>query len=40
MENKGDKIEIKKPGPCCVCKETKKERDFCVIEFGEDKCSK
>jgi cytochrome c oxidase assembly protein subunit 17 len=23
---------------CCVCKDTKKVRDECIFQFGEDKC--
>nr|XP_043875228.1 cytochrome c oxidase copper chaperone [Solea senegalensis] len=25
--------------PCCACPETKKVRDACIIEKGEDQCS-
>ncbi|XP_071995061.1 cytochrome c oxidase copper chaperone [Engystomops pustulosus] len=29
----------KKPlKPCCACPETKKVRDACIIEKGEEKC--
>ena len=28
----------KKPGPCCVCKETKKLRDQCIFNFTPEKC--
>ncbi|XP_053311190.1 cytochrome c oxidase copper chaperone [Spea bombifrons] len=29
----------KKPlKPCCACPETKKARDACIIERGEDQC--
>ncbi|XP_046672331.1 cytochrome c oxidase copper chaperone [Homalodisca vitripennis] len=31
--------EKKKLKPCCVCKETKKARDLCVLENGEINCS-
>uniref|UniRef100_H3C1E5 Cytochrome c oxidase copper chaperone n=1 Tax=Tetraodon nigroviridis TaxID=99883 RepID=H3C1E5_TETNG len=32
--------EQKKPlKPCCACPETKKVRDACIIEKGEEKCS-
>ncbi|KAG8431759.1 hypothetical protein GDO86_020103 [Hymenochirus boettgeri] len=24
--------------PCCACPETKKARDACIIEKGEEKC--
>ncbi|ELR13334.1 copper chaperone, putative [Acanthamoeba castellanii str. Neff] len=23
---------------CCVCKDTKKVRDECIFQFGEEKC--
>ena len=32
--------EKKKLKPCCACPETKKARDECIIEKGEDSCSK
>lgn len=25
---------------CCVCLETKKLRDECIVKFGEDQCQK
>lgn len=28
----------KKLKPCCACPETKKARDACIIENGEEKC--
>ncbi|XP_026150417.1 cytochrome c oxidase copper chaperone [Mastacembelus armatus] len=32
--------EQKKPlKPCCACPETKKVRDACIIEKGEEKCT-
>ncbi|XP_056146034.1 cytochrome c oxidase copper chaperone [Lampris incognitus] len=32
--------EEKKPlKPCCACPETKKVRDACIIEKGEENCS-
>ncbi|KAM9487281.1 cytochrome c oxidase copper chaperone isoform 1-T3 [Clarias gariepinus] len=32
--------EEKKPlKPCCACPETKKARDACIIEKGEEKCT-
>ncbi|XP_054642421.1 cytochrome c oxidase copper chaperone [Dunckerocampus dactyliophorus] len=32
--------EVKKPlRPCCACPETKKVRDACIIEKGEEKCT-
>ncbi|TWW80421.1 cytochrome c oxidase copper chaperone [Takifugu rubripes] len=35
-----DVPEQKKPlKPCCACPETKKVRDACIIEKGEEKCS-
>ena len=31
--------ESKKPlKPCCACPETKKPRDACIIEKGEENC--
>uniref|UniRef100_UPI00358FCFFB cytochrome c oxidase copper chaperone isoform X2 n=1 Tax=Myxine glutinosa TaxID=7769 RepID=UPI00358FCFFB len=24
--------------PCCACPETKRPRDVCIVEQGEDKC--
>ena len=32
------KKEEKKLKPCCACPETKKVRDECVIEKGEENC--
>ncbi|XP_008284166.1 cytochrome c oxidase copper chaperone [Stegastes partitus] len=35
-----DGAEQKKPlRPCCACPETKKVRDACIIEKGEENCS-
>ncbi|XP_035994832.1 cytochrome c oxidase copper chaperone [Fundulus heteroclitus] len=35
-----DGTEQKKPlKPCCACPETKKVRDACIIEKGEENCS-
>ncbi|XP_034418296.1 cytochrome c oxidase copper chaperone [Cyclopterus lumpus] len=32
--------EQKKPlRPCCACPETKKVRDTCIIEKGEESCT-
>nr|XP_057939026.1 cytochrome c oxidase copper chaperone [Doryrhamphus excisus]XP_057939027.1 cytochrome c oxidase copper chaperone [Doryrhamphus excisus]XP_057939028.1 cytochrome c oxidase copper chaperone [Doryrhamphus excisus] len=32
--------EVKKPlRPCCACPETKKVRDACIIEKGEEECT-
>jgi len=28
----------KKLKPCCACPDTKKARDACIIENGEEKC--
>ena len=35
-------VEEKKPAckPCCACPETRKIRDACIIENGEENCSK
>ncbi|XP_067951163.1 cytochrome c oxidase copper chaperone-like [Watersipora subatra] len=30
----------KKLKPCCACPETRKPRDQCIIERGEEHCSK
>ncbi|RZC34515.1 COX17 domain containing protein [Asbolus verrucosus] len=32
------KEEPKKLKPCCACPETKKARDACIIENGEENC--
>ncbi|XP_069011158.1 cytochrome c oxidase copper chaperone [Embiotoca jacksoni] len=35
-----ESTEQKKPlRPCCACPETKKVRDVCIIEKGEEKCT-
>ncbi|EFA08829.1 Cytochrome c oxidase copper chaperone-like Protein [Tribolium castaneum] len=34
----GAKEEPKKLKPCCACPETKKVRDACIIENGEENC--
>ncbi|XP_028292288.1 cytochrome c oxidase copper chaperone [Gouania willdenowi] len=35
-----ENTEQKKPlRPCCACPETKKVRDACIIEKGEESCS-
>lgn len=33
-------VEAPKKKICCACPETKKLRDDCVVEHGEDACSK
>ncbi|EGI70926.1 COX17 oxidase, partial [Pseudoatta argentina] len=43
MGNSATKIEAKseekkKLKPCCACPETKKARDACIIEKGEENC--
>ncbi|XP_075209984.1 cytochrome c oxidase copper chaperone COX17 [Lycorma delicatula] len=30
--------EPKKLKPCCACPETKKARDACIVENGEENC--
>lgn len=30
--------EAKKLKPCCACPETRKPRDECIIEKGEENC--
>ena len=37
-ENKENPPKIK--GPCCVCKETKKIRDECIMFKSEQECLK
>ncbi|KAM8856933.1 cytochrome c oxidase copper chaperone [Synchiropus splendidus] len=32
-------VEKKPLKPCCACPETKKVRDACIIEKGEEKCT-
>ncbi|KAM9347658.1 cytochrome c oxidase copper chaperone [Symphorus nematophorus] len=40
VEPVAEGTEQKKPlKPCCACPETKKVRDACIIEKGEDKCT-
>ncbi|XP_023129190.1 cytochrome c oxidase copper chaperone [Amphiprion ocellaris] len=35
-----ESTEQKKPlRPCCACPETKKVRDACIIEKGEENCT-
>ncbi|KAK2572791.1 Cytochrome c oxidase copper chaperone [Acropora cervicornis] len=34
------KQEKKKLKPCCACPETKKVRDACIVEHGEENCGK
>lgn len=42
--NKTNKPEPQKDGqklkPCCVCLDTKRVRDECIIQNGEDECKK
>jgi len=33
-----DEGETKKLKPCCACPETRKPRDECIIENGEENC--
>lgn len=33
--NKTDKTKCK---PCCACPETRKARDLCIVERGEEEC--
>ncbi|NWI89821.1 COX17 oxidase, partial [Pitta sordida] len=38
-KGEGEAREEKKPlKPCCACPETKKARDACIIEKGEENC--
>ncbi|CAJ1079060.1 Cytochrome c oxidase copper chaperone [Xyrichtys novacula] len=40
VEPTAEIAEQKKPlKPCCACPETKKVRDACIIEKGEDHCT-
>ncbi|KAJ8253435.1 hypothetical protein GJAV_G00212930 [Gymnothorax javanicus] len=34
-----DSTEKKPLKPCCACPETKKARDACIIEKGEESCT-
>jgi len=34
-----EEAKKEKPKPCCACPETKKIRDLCVVEKGEENCS-
>ena len=38
LENKKENFE--KPKPCCACPETRKARDECIFEKGEENCIK
>ena len=33
-----EKAIEKKKGPCCVCKDTKKTRDECIVMRSEEEC--
>ena len=35
IEGEGEKKKLK---PCCACPETKKPRDECIMEKGEEHC--
>lgn len=37
-QGEGEKPEEKKLKPCCACPETKKARDTCIVENGEENC--
>ncbi|XP_074551201.1 cytochrome c oxidase copper chaperone [Halichoeres trimaculatus] len=40
VESATEAPEQKKPlKPCCACPETKKVRDACIIEKGEENCT-
>nr|XP_040056540.1 cytochrome c oxidase copper chaperone isoform X1 [Gasterosteus aculeatus aculeatus]XP_040056541.1 cytochrome c oxidase copper chaperone isoform X1 [Gasterosteus aculeatus aculeatus] len=40
VEPAADATQQKKPlKPCCACPETKKVRDACIIEKGEESCA-
>jgi len=40
--NSSDKLPVgpdgKKLKPCCACPETRKPRDECIVEKGEENC--
>lgn len=38
FEEKPQEGEKKKLRPCCACPETKKARDACIVENGEENC--
>ncbi|CDO64687.1 cytochrome c oxidase copper chaperone, putative [Plasmodium reichenowi] len=38
--NEANKGEVKKKKICCVCLETKKLRDECIVKLGEEQCKK
>ena len=38
LEEKPKEEEKKKLKPCCACPETKKVRDACIVERGEENC--
>ncbi|CDW53699.1 Cytochrome c oxidase copper chaperone [Trichuris trichiura] len=39
VENKGEPQEVaSRPKPCCACPETRKLRDECIVEKGEENC--
>jgi cytochrome c oxidase assembly protein subunit 17 len=38
MENSDKSVEKERPKPCCACPETRKKRDQCIIEKGEEYC--
>jgi len=38
MPEEKAKPEEKKLKPCCACPETKRPRDECIIERGEENC--
>jgi len=39
QEVKGEEAPEKKPcKPCCACPETKRLRDACIVENGEENC--
>ncbi|XP_034541298.1 cytochrome c oxidase copper chaperone [Notolabrus celidotus] len=39
VESSAEIVEKKPLKPCCACPETKKVRDACIIEKGEENCS-
>ncbi|KHJ48068.1 cytochrome C oxidase copper chaperone [Trichuris suis] len=39
VEDKGASQEVaNRPKPCCACPETRKLRDECIVEKGEENC--
>lgn len=37
-QSNADKSDKPKLKPCCACPETRKARDACIVEKGEENC--